>query len=406
MSAATTDTPQNAKAARKEAKRAQKAEAKEAKRRKKARARQLKAEAKEARRQEKTEAKAGKARQKERARQLKAQAKEAAKQAQEAAKQADADQAQKAAAQRMQKAHRPRTQQPAEAIVDLDHATPSVRQENAGTRRTEDLAAMRRLGNARHEDYASAVNYDIARARRQAARKEVAAAQRQAIQRGIAIEPTDYFGEHHPRLRGWMHAVMFPLSIAATVTLICLAPPGAPKLACALYAASSMLLFGVSACLHLVHWRSKRKHEIMCSLDYSNIFLTIAGTNTPIAMALPASIRWPYLASIWAAAIIGTVAHLTWKKGPDWFFTIIYCVLGLAVAVLLPLLWNQPAGGPAVCWLIIAGGACYIAGAVCFALRKPILVPGWFEYHEMFHLGTLLGWSCHCVAVYLVILAL
>lgn len=406
MSAATTDTPQNAKAARKEAKRAQKAEAKEAKRRKKARARQLKAEAKEARRQEKTEAKAGKARQKERARQLKAQAKEAAKQAKQAPKQADADQAQKAAAQRMQKAHRPRTQQPAEAIVDLDHATPSVRQESAGTRRAEDLAAMRRLGNARHEDYASAVNYDIARARRQAARKEVAAAQRQAIQRGIAIEPTDYFGEHHPRMRGWMHAVMFPLSIAATVTLICLAPPGAPKLACALYAASSMLLFGVSSCLHLVHWRSKRKHEIMCSLDYSNIFLTIAGTNTPIAMALPASIRWPYLAFIWAAAIIGTVAHLTWKKGPDWFFTIIYCVLGLAVAVLLPLLWNQPAGGPAVCWLIIAGGACYIAGAVCFALRKPILVPGWFEYHEMFHLGTLLGWSCHCVAVYLVILAL
>lgn len=406
MSAATTDTPQNAKAARKEAKRAQKAEAKEAKRRKKARARQLKAEAKEARRQEKTEAKAGKARQKERARQLKAQAKEAAKQAKQAPKQADADQAQKAATQRMQKAHRPRTQQPAEAIVDLDHATPSVRHESAGTRRTEDLAAMRRLGNARHEDYASAVNYDIARARRQAARKEVAAAQRQAIQRGIAIEPTDYFGEHHPRLRGWMHAAMFPLSIAATVTLICLAPPGAPKLACALYAASSMLLFGVSACLHLVHWRSKRKHEIMCSLDYSNIFLTIAGTNTPIAMALPASIRWPYLAFIWAAAIIGTVAHLTWKKGPDWFFTIIYCVLGLAVAVLLPLLWNQPAGGPAVCWLIIAGGACYIAGAVCFALRKPILVPGWFEYHEMFHLGTLLGWSCHCVAVYLVILAL
>ncbi|OZG50536.1 hemolysin III [Pseudoscardovia radai] len=406
MSAATTDTPQNAKAARKEAKRAQKAEAKEAKRRKKARARQLKAEAKEARRQEKAEAKAGKARQKERARQLKAQAKEAARQAKEAAKQAAADQAKKAATQRMQKAHRPRTQQPDEAIVDLDHATPSVRQESAGMRRAEDLAAMRRLGNARHEDYASAVNYDIARARRQAARKEVAAAQRQAIQRGIAIEPTDYFGEHHPRMRGWMHAAMFPLSIAATVTLICLAPPGAPKLACALYAASSMLLFGVSACLHLVHWRSKRKHEIMCSLDYSNIFLTIAGTNTPIAMALPASIRWPYLAFIWAAAIIGTVAHLTWKKGPDWFFTIIYCVLGLAVAVLLPLLWNQPAGGPAVCWLIIAGGACYIAGAVCFALRKPILVPGWFEYHEMFHLGTLLGWSCHCVAVYLVILAL
>lgn len=34
-----------------------------------------------------------------------------------------------------------------------------------------------------------------------------------------------------------------------------------------------------------------------------------------------------------------------------------------------------------------------IAGAVCFALRKPNPVPGWFEFHEVFHLGTVIGYA-------------
>ncbi len=274
-------------------------------------------------------------------------------------------------------------------------------------------ATLHALALAREADREASHRYDIAKARKRQARraKKAAhrayrAAQRVAVRDSINIEPTDYFGEHHPRLRGWMHAGMFPLVVGATVTLICLAPTGIAKLACSLYAATSMLLFGISACLHLIPWHSKRKHDAMCRIDYSNIFLTIAGTNTPIALALPDAIRWPYLAIIWGTAIAGLLAHVLWKNGPDWFFTIIYCILGLAAAVLLPLLWNQPAAGPAVCWLIIAGGACYIAGAVCFALRKPIFIPGWFEYHELFHLGTLLGWSCHCVAVYFTVLSL
>ena len=47
-----------------------------------------------------------------------------------------------------------------------------------------------------------------------------------------------------------------------------------------------------------------------------------------------------------------------------------------------------------------------IAGAVCFALRKPNPVPGWFEFHEVFHLGTVIGYACHVVALYLIVCAL
>lgn len=47
-----------------------------------------------------------------------------------------------------------------------------------------------------------------------------------------------------------------------------------------------------------------------------------------------------------------------------------------------------------------------IAGALCFALRKPNPVPGWFEFHEVFHLGTVIGYACHVVAIYLIACAL
>lgn len=47
-----------------------------------------------------------------------------------------------------------------------------------------------------------------------------------------------------------------------------------------------------------------------------------------------------------------------------------------------------------------------IAGAICFALRKPNPVPGWFEFHEVFHLGTVIGYACHVVAIYLIVCAL
>lgn len=221
-----------------------------------------------------------------------------------------------------------------------------------------------------------------------------------------ASTPVDAFGERKPRLRGWLHLITFPLSIAASVVLICIAPSGAVKAACAVYGTSAMLLFGNSALLHVVPWKSVRVTRLLCGIDYSNIFLIIAGTNTPILFALPSSLRWPYLTVIWTTALAGTVAHLLWLSAPGWVFTIVYIVLGLAPVTLMHALWTAPAVGPAATILIACGGAAYIAGAVCFATHRPNPVPGWFEYHEVFHLGTVIGYTCHVVAVYLVVCAL
>ncbi|WP_239457496.1 PAQR family membrane homeostasis protein TrhA [Bifidobacterium pullorum] len=210
-----------------------------------------------------------------------------------------------------------------------------------------------------------------------------------------------------PKLRGVLHLVTFPLCIAASVVLIVLARGALMKTAVSVFAATAILLFGNSALLHIGHGRWPMAVErVLRQIDYSNIFLIIAGTNTPFLMAFDPRIRWPYLAVVWAAAIAGTVCHVIWPDGKDVLFTVIYIVLGLAPVVLLPFMWTNPFIGPAGTVLIASGGACYIAGAVCFARRSPNPVPGWFGYHELFHLGTVAGYACHVVAMFLTVCAM
>lgn len=214
--------------------------------------------------------------------------------------------------------------------------------------------------------------------------------------------------EEKPLLRGWIHLVTFPLSIAASVVLICLAPGGAMKAAVSIYGATVMLLFGVSAALHIGHGHVPTKLDsILEKIDYSNIFLVIAGTNTPFLFAITnVTVRRVYLTVIWATAIIGTVVHLIFPNGLDWLFTIVYCVLGLAPFTILHLFWISPYIGPVPTILLICGGGAYILGSIPFAIRKPNIWPGVFGYHELFHLGTVAGYTCHVIAIFMTVCAM
>ena len=43
---------------------------------------------------------------------------------------------------------------------------------------------------------------------------------------------------------------------------------------------------------------------------------------------------------IWATAAIGTILHIVWLRTPNWVFTTVYVVLGLAPVTLIPQLWT------------------------------------------------------------------
>lgn len=203
-------------------------------------------------------------------------------------------------------------------------------------------------------------------------------------------------------MRGWIHLIAAPLSLAASIVLTVLAPTAGLKWACAIYLACSLILFGVSATYHLFYWNPKMT-VLLKRLDHSNIFLLIAGTYTPICTALLGGGSLATILSIvWVGAFIGIVINVAWPGAPRWLTTLIYVILGWTAIWYLPTLWV--AGGPAIVELVLAGGILYTIGAVVYALKRPDPWPRWFGFHEIFHTFTVLAWACQCVGAYLAVL--
>jgi len=143
---------------------------------------------------------------------------------------------------------------------------------------------------------------------------------------------------------------------------------------------------------------------VLRRLDHTNIFLIIAGTYTPLAVVLlPEATARTLLLIVWSGALVGLLMRIFWLGAPRWLYVPIYLALGwVAVAYLGPL-WT--AGGAAVVWLILAGGLAYTAGAIIYGLKRPNPSPVWFGFHEIFHVLTVVGYTCHLVAVFLATLA-
>ncbi|MEE1294202.1 PAQR family membrane homeostasis protein TrhA [Bifidobacterium merycicum] len=212
----------------------------------------------------------------------------------------------------------------------------------------------------------------------------------------------DVHGRPKPAMRGWIHAVAAPLSLAAGIVLICLAKQPGLKWACAVFMVSSLILFTNSAAYHLGDWNPKVT-DMLRRIDHVNIFLLIAGTYTPVSFALQPFWRNLVIISMWVCTAIAIIIHGVWINAPRWLYTLVYVIFGIYGLAYMALFWTSPVAGPAVTILIIAGGVCYITGAIVYARRKPDPWPRVFGFHEIFHCGTVAGYACHMVAIYMVI---
>jgi len=201
-----------------------------------------------------------------------------------------------------------------------------------------------------------------------------------AARRAASTSAKGVIASVKPRLRGWIHAGTAPLALAACIVLTVLAPGAGLKWACAVY--------------------------LTCTLrriDHANIYLLIAGTYTPLSAALlPTRTATLVLGIVWAGAAIGTATNLLWMHAPRWFTTALYIILGWVAVWFLPQFWQ--AGGPAIVWLLVAGGVTYTLGAIVYARKTPDPLPHWFGFHEIFHVCTVAAWACQCVACFLAVL--
>ena len=224
-----------------------------------------------------------------------------------------------------------------------------------------------------------------------------------AVLDGAEVAGRAVINEVKPKLRGWLHAGMMPLALAAGVVLICLAPAGSARLGAAVFLAASLMLFGTSGLFHRFAW-GERAAAVLRRLDHANIYLFIAATYTPIALILlHGTHRAALLYLIWAAAAAGVIFRLFWLRAPRALYTALYIAVGsAAIGWLGDLVHN---GGVAVVALILAGGLCYTSGAIVYAAKRPNPSPRWFGFHEIFHAGTVGGFGCHFSAICLAVCA-
>ena len=185
--------------------------------------------------------------------------------------------------------------------------------------------------------------------------------------------------------------------------LIALAQGAPAKWACAVFMATSLLLFGNSALYHRFDWGPKTK-AVLKRIDHANILLLIAGTYTPIAvLGAAARARAVLLLSlVWGGALLGILFRVFWIDAPRWLYVALYLAprLGRGDVHRRPVPGERGDDDPRR-----SSAACSTrGGAVVYAMKRPNPWPGHFGFHEIFHVCTVLAFLCHWTACLLIAL--
>ena len=196
-----------------------------------------------------------------------------------------------------------------------------------------------------------------------------------------------------PALRGHFHQAMFFVVLGAGVPLVYNSQGLATRVSVSVYVVCALLTFGISALYHRITW-STAARAIWRKLDHAGIYLMIAGTFTPVAMlGLSAASARNCLMTIWVIALAGIIQSIFFVNIPKIFSALIYLVAGYLIVPYMGEL--QQTLGSGNVWLLVAGGVTYTLGALCYALKRPVLDPRYFGYHEVFHVLVNAGATLH-----------
>ena len=187
-----------------------------------------------------------------------------------------------------------------------------------------------------------------------------------------------------PLFRGYVHLLGAVLSPFAIVWFVLIADSPRAVVGGAIFGASLLLVYAMSAGHHILRWSGLRR------LDHAAIYLSIAGTFTPFTlMALSDAWGIPVLSVVWGVAGIGAVQSLILVDGSRRLRTWSYLSLGWLALVPGYELWQSlPLSAFA---LLLLGGLTYSLGALVYAIRRPNPFPQVFGYHEVFHCLTLVA---------------
>lgn len=201
-----------------------------------------------------------------------------------------------------------------------------------------------------------------------------------------------------PSERGRLHAISAFLAPPAAVLAAIHARPGRVRAATIAYGVGLSAMFAASGAYHRLT-RTRRMASIMRRVDHSMIYVMIAGTWTPVAVAvLPPRQARIALGAVWGAAATAIAAKVALldegQRAGSWF----YPVLGVAGAALAPAVIEE--GGVAPLVGLVTGGVAYLGGAAVFAAQRPNPWPSRFGFHEIFHTAVVVGVVSHFAVIW------
>ena len=218
-----------------------------------------------------------------------------------------------------------------------------------------------------------------------------------------AAAPTPLAGRRPivQRQEMWSFGSHFLAALAAVVGTVVLAVASRDsslRVVSLVYGGSMVFLFTASSLYHAFK-DQEDGGSIWRRLDHLAIFFMIAGSYTPICYVyLTGPWRWSILGVQWGLVVLGLGFKLIFLHAPRVATTAIYLVMGWIAVVPFEQLRDRMDGSSAS--LLIGGGLAYTVGAICYAAKRPNPAPGWFGFHEIFHLFVILGALLHYLLIY------
>lgn len=199
-------------------------------------------------------------------------------------------------------------------------------------------------------------------------------------------------------VRGFLHGGAALAALAATVFLVDRAWGSTAALVGSLvFGGALLVMYSVSTIYHSIPWSAEWKRRLQ-RIDHSMIYLVVAGTFTPIAIAgLDGVSVWWCLGVVWTVAIVGIVLKITLPSVSTGLSVTLQLTMGWTVILWLPQIWDSL--GPGAILFIAVGGLFYTVGTVIFMTKRPRLFPRTFSYHELFHVFVVLASVFHFLAV-------
>lgn len=206
------------------------------------------------------------------------------------------------------------------------------------------------------------------------------------------------FGRMQNPIRGFLHGAAAILAAVGTSYLVYRSRQSTAALIGSLvFGVALLVMYVVSSLYHSVPWSAEWKRRVQ-RLDHSMIYLVVAGTFTPIAIAaLDGTAVWMCLGLVWGFAAVGIVLKLALPGVSTALSVTLQLVMGWTVVFWIPQIWTSLGAGAIA--LIALGGLFYSAGALIFATKRPKLFPRTFSYHELFHVLVMLASTAHFFAI-------